>query len=251
MVAPRPVADWIVELRGDSEFIAILAKAFPANDPTVCTEADRHFLRSPIFLEHRDALEVLNSANSMLSRMSGLINLASGFAGDVQAVSAQWVDHDGRKGGIGPVADLHGRVVNRRALEAFLKPRPDGSSQPRELLLRTRDDPAVDAALFVLGSRDPSWPDLYVLYEIVEDSVGGPKHVRELAGVSRNELTSFCATADLHRHARSGIANTGRPPEMPFHEALGLVRHILKRWLGIASDLPSNSSLQRTLNSYR
>jgi hypothetical protein len=107
-------------------------------------------------------------------------------------------------------AEIRGRAFIAAVAVNDQEPAAPPPPGPRYVQLgRTRPD--VAEALAILGRADPApnWGDLYKVFEIVRENVGGQKALEKRGWVTRNEIDVFKASAnrkevsgDEARHAR-------------------------------------------------
>jgi hypothetical protein len=93
--------------------------------------------------------------------------------------------------------------------------------------------PARDA-LVILGRPRPTWSELFVIYELVQEASGGTMIAKRWISKADDDL--FCWTAN-NRHAlgieaRHGHTKRQPPPApMPHANALTAIRSLVDRWL--------------------
>lgn len=230
MTPPRPV-DWAVRLAGDKSVMSALARVYPGPDPQV-RQGDRgdYFLSSPDFLRFPDALDVMNAAAPLLATMCGLLNLCGNYVGEVWAENAEWIDAEGRRGGIGASVRMRANVVGAKDL-ARLEQRVTPEARTRATLLHSLapHNPTLRTLLEVAGWHRLSWGDLYLLYELLTEALGGPKRLAEFGGVSKADLDRFRRTANTYRHATTVAHISFR--RMSIHEAILLIRGLACSWI--------------------
>jgi hypothetical protein len=206
-----------------------LAQAFLGPDPAVVKESERYLLKSQAFLEHDDALEVLNAANALLQRMCGLLNLYANYVGEIRVESATWVDFAGRRGGIGATAIGSLNIVSREGLDHLCKELQAGETRATSLFRQAEAHPTFRALLEVAGPRDLSWPDLYILFELLKAASGGPKPLAKLGGVSGKALDRFRLAANDFRHAANARGHGS--VRMSKNDAILLIRKLAQAWI--------------------
>jgi hypothetical protein len=106
---------------------------------------------------------------------------------------------------------------------------PDPPSPWPDRFAAAASNPDLAEALEVLGKPDTVWwSDLYWVFEIISDAVGGERKIyHELGWATKTELKSFTASAQKARHARS----TAVPPrELSLAEAHDFVNRLMARW---------------------
>jgi len=90
-------------------------------------------------------------------------------------------------------------------------------------------------ALIICGRPILTWTDLYLLFELVEASVGSQMFTR--GWISKNQASSFTNTANSYnalRHTGRHGKDKGNPPTDPMslNKASGLIQELVRQWLG-------------------
>jgi hypothetical protein len=101
------------------------------------------------------------------------------------------------------------------------------------LLAKAANRPVALDALTIIGRSQPTWAELYIVYELVESSSKGQMFV---AGwISKAEGTLFTRTANSYdilgttgRHGKQ--TNTAPKTPMSYPDALQLIRTLVGRW---------------------
>jgi len=99
-----------------------------------------------------------------------------------------------------------------------------------------RKDSEVEKALRIYGSREHSWSNLYIIYEIIEADVGGKTQIIKNGWATSKRIDLFKRTANsvtaAGDDARHGKENT-QPPPTPMQLSHGneMIEGMLKQWL--------------------
>lgn len=110
------------------------------------------------------------------------------------------------------------------------------SESIRNWLGKALPHPVAARVLRLRGTGDLSWADLYRLYEVIQDNVGGERAIIEAGWSSRALLSRFTHSADSVKaagdQARHGVERT-HPPSKPLtiSEARILLDRLLRAWL--------------------
>lgn len=88
-------------------------------------------------------------------------------------------------------------------------------------------NPGLAKALDIMGQPTLEWPDLYIVFEIVERSVS-PTKVHQLGSATRQTVSRFTGSAQPHRHAHP----TGVPSNpMSLAEGQEFVSKLVAAWM--------------------
>jgi hypothetical protein len=254
MTASRqPGSGWSVRLSSEAEELQALARMFVprADRPVHVWRADEgYFLSAREFEAMSDPAEVYTRGELWIQRLNGLGLLK--FQG-WRPVAA---DRLHREGGAYIFPGTGVLYLPGESLKAYVHYNPNAPPatqvQYRELVaslppleewavVADRHTPDVDDALLLLtqAARTEDWRLLYVVYEIIEDSVGS-RHTARL-GERQSEIRRFKHTANSRRaigtKARHGTSKTKAPANpMAFGEAVGLVRRLLLCWIRLLAE---------------
>lgn len=243
------------ELDGHSFDLDTLARHFPTGDPHIVVTDEGTFLEATALDDmFDDTGRLVNTANEHLARLNGWAVLAD--AGYQPVRLRNRFVRDGGPTHMHIVVGDEARardsltVVTVRTAETRLgalnvtaavdgvpvePPPPEG---PRRLA-RAASDKNVDDLLAVVGkAEDLSWIELYKVFEIIRDAVGGSRQdLYDKGWTTKPQLSAFTGSADHHavsgihgaRHARQSVG----PPKntMTLDEAQQFIRHLARKWL--------------------
>lgn len=115
--------------------------------------------------------------------------------------------------------------------------------KPAEYSQKLRD------ALAIIGQKTPTWPELYVVFELARDHIGRSMYTKN--GITVSDVELFTRTANSYpsigRNSRHG-PKEWKPPAKPmeYADALILIRNLVKHWLDETSPTPSDTASSRT-----
>jgi hypothetical protein len=147
------------------------------------------------------------------------------------------LDSDGAK--VNTVVSIQGAEVRMRlsavgVLSGGPVPLDPAIGAAKPLLTAASNLPKAHDALTIIGRKDLTWPELYLLFELVQSDVGGEMH--KLGWVSKAEAELFCHTANSYSALRSEGRHgkdIGRPPNTPMERAAAVtfIRTLVLAWL--------------------
>lgn len=232
--------EWWVRLQGEQFDLQELPLLFSSPEVTVFEEEGEYYLKSTEFNSLADASYVLETATHILELINGAAILHFGNFRPVQASgSVIGIDEDGsRKGFVFVSATLTSRA--RVQVSATVE-RANGTvescqrpTQVESWVALARQNTAIADALHFFCEH--TWFNLYKVYEIVRDDVGGKREIIHNGWVTKQSLKRFTQTAqsrdalgDDARHASEKY----KPPQKPISlsEARSLVATILENWI--------------------
>jgi hypothetical protein len=177
-------------------------------------------------------------AEEIVRVLNGAARVEHGNHREVHVDAAAKVREDGS---IQHFVHLSGTIAARDRMSATLT--VDGEAQPvlpppsriEQTAAKAFKDANAERALRIFGRDDLDYRDLYYVFEIVREAIEGDMFAD--GTVTRAEVDLFRHTAQsptaLGDAARHGSDRGQQPPAkpMPFDEARGLVRRILRIWL--------------------
>lgn len=210
---------------------------------SVVKDDDQFFFESVLFNDLEEAGEVRDTAAQIIALINGSAKLRiSGFR-PIEIGSVSYFDDEGNRRNF---VLLQGSISARsrhKATAVVIK--PDGSEVKEEIEQPDRieltfslaeSDPNVSDALRLYALSELSWGDLYKIYEIIRDDVGGSKELFDNEYVLKKDLRNFSHTAqhpgaigDDARHAR--IASEVPVNPMSLAEANLLISTLMNKWI--------------------
>lgn len=99
----------------------------------------------------------------------------------------------------------------------------------------------LNEALAIFGRDEPTWANLYVVFEIIQEGTGGPGQIEKRGWASTREVGKFKKNANDRRlsgsAARHGKTESGALmyDKMALDEGAEFIRTLLRRWIGSAA----------------
>ena len=220
------MAEWLVRLKGRQSDLEALDDLSLAGY-TVTQENRDYYLGSSQFDSLRQADAVRECANAFLEqvRADAAVHELAAF----QSV------------GIDVVTNVRGDGVREQSLsftaDAFIvAPKDQRSRQSAGIeslfALAQRDARVADALHFF---DKPNWANLYKVFELVSEDVGGEREIAERDWASKRTIKRFKRTAqsraaigDEARHAKTSFTPPSNP--MALSAALTFIRALLLGW---------------------
>jgi hypothetical protein len=226
---------WEVQLIGDPIDLRMLADTCTSAECQIIQSGNEYMLRAAQF-------ELLDSAASVRECAIKLVTVLSSSARLIlstrQGISVgptvYWTRPDGKRDTtvlVGtavchvramPITVVHGTQILRPA-DPIL-----------QWLSLAQQFPAVAKVMRLRDAGDLDWRDLYPLYEVIQDDVGGA--IQQLGWATGNELKHFERTANnpaaAGDKARHGVEKY-KPPRKPMSlaHARELIDRIMRAWL--------------------
>jgi len=230
---------WFVQLKGDDFALGELSKSLTSPELCIVQENEKFMLKSSDFNQLANADEVRTKAEETLCLVNGSARLALGARNPITVVHVFKIDDDGRRTNFVSVPDTaHGRNSISKTIK--------GSNGAVEEIHQAdfipgwiniaQNDANVAKVLRLLSKSTNDWVNLYRVYEVVRDDVGGIPNIVNNGLTTNRQIERFSRTAnsvgavgDLARH---GVETTDPPPNpMPFSEAESLINTIIHNWL--------------------
>jgi hypothetical protein len=103
------------------------------------------------------------------------------------------------------------------------------------LLEKVKDSDHKKQALIIIGTKPPTWTQLFVAFELVEDDVGGSMF--DMGWISKDDANLFGWTLNNHEtlgiDGRHGPKKGYKPPPKPMthEEAVRLIKKLILAWI--------------------
>lgn len=231
---------WKVQLAGNINDLAILAKSFTGEDVHITHEGEEYYLISEQFLDTNDARAIQSTAQKIVELINGGMCLTSDFTGTV-CVGALYKNVEGKSTIIIIVnepIEISERVITPTVLLTHL----DGTVQeyhPADQIVRwtklALTDDSVASVLRIIYLKNIDWVNLYNIYEVIEKDVGGIDSIMSNGWATKKSISDFKRTANspgaLGIDARHGVGSSKVPNPMIITEAESLIFSIVHAWL--------------------
>lgn len=228
-----------MELKGQEDDLADLAH-WTTGNPVKVTGVNGHYeLLMPFAVVGFDYKTVKVHAEQYVAALNGLGAVFERAFRKVELIPGMYSvdEHGARHDVVVSLVGVESARVRVGRINALVdgKTGPDptlGMAEPYLKVAVASSD--IDAALRLLGRGDPTWSELYVVFELAKAASGDELVAKGWA--SENELTRFGHTANnytaLGLQARHGPSRH-LPPRNPmtYDEALELMRATVAAWL--------------------
>ena len=242
------VESWIVPVKGhdfDMEDLPVYLENSPA---TVVKRENKYYLSISALVAGCTYERVLEIAGEYLSLINGAASLIIGNYRPMELEAGAYFGID-KSGAINntvlPIGPAELRIKGHWATLS-INGIPQADPRKGQLTSLITGAAAINSeadALHILGRRHPTWSELYLVFEIVESSVGG---VMYSAGwLTKASAERFTRTANSYsaigQAARHGKILWEAPADpMDLHSASELIRGLVKQWLTRKTTISSN-----------
>ncbi len=236
------MAEWRVQLRGNSSDLQELEQIFIDHDPTIVHDDDNFYLKSARWERFREAEaeNIRNEAKKLIELLDRAAYIHFRDAAPIAIDHVVRIGDDGRKKPfVFGEAVLTLRPARLRATATVTGPDGQSIQNKREhtiirVLRQLERYPLVADALMFLRKGD--WVSLYKAYEIVRDEVHGNENILHHGWLTRKSISRFTQTAqsrealgDDARHASRKYKSPKEP--MSIHEARAIIGDLLQKWI--------------------
>jgi hypothetical protein len=231
---------WMIEIDGDKFDLQELLRLNSVSGISITEEDSRYYLRSDEFNAYTKARDVLNRGTEVLKVINGIAQLEIQNWRNVRVCG---VARDEANGTRTQFAFPEPIIARTRFSANATVIKSDGTvqtSKPQSTiesyLKIAKKDACVEKALRIYGSREHSWSNLYIIYEIIESDMGGKDLIIGNGWSSGSKIEKFKHTANsvsaAGDDARHGKENTEPPASpMPLSEAESMIGDLLKQWI--------------------
>lgn len=235
----RDVVVWAFPLNGDATDLETLVAALEGFEIHVARRGDSFVLLVPARCGNGSARDVREIAEHHVEVLNGVGRLLDTAFRPVR-LSRQSFGLDAEGTDAHTVVAVEGVEVQVRMgtprvlIDGVLQPDPRQVHAARLLKAAQREVKAQDA-LTILGRGTLTWPELYILFELVQSDVG--EGMVANGWISRKDLELFKRTANSYdllgidsRHGRQ----RGEPPSVPMalDTARASIGKLTSLWLG-------------------
>jgi hypothetical protein len=220
---------WQIGIIGEISDIELLETLLKGSQYEVTKEGDEFLLTLPDVPLDADSEQVKAAADRLVDIINGAARLYYKRFGEIKYVKVSRVNTEGRRVGFGYLS-LAPRDFTLTAI------RPGDKTLIEWVDLAFVSD-ELSRALYLYGSLEPSWKNLYMVLETVEDDFGGEEALIKASIIPKRELKLFKRTANSYRaigrESRHGTrAFTPLRNHMTLKSAQELIRNLLLDWIG-------------------
>ncbi len=222
------MSEWLIELQGSDSDIEFLGRFLHESQSPVVDGPIGKALTLPGLPPDADSEAVHVAANTLIDVVNGATKLYNDGFGGVGFVKVTRLGDDGKWHGYGYL------TVGPRSTELTVF-RPGDKTLAGWVSTGLFDEDAA-RALGLFGSLEPSWKNLYLVFEVVMEDMGGQSALEAQGWIPRSHIRGFKQTANSYRalgqetrHAKLSYEPPAEP--MLLQDAHELVRTILARWM--------------------
>ena len=233
------IMEWMVCIKGDDFDLQELSKSLTSPELCLISEDNEYYLKSTNFNQLKSTDEVRHKAEEILSLINGASKLVLGTRKPLTMGVALKIKDDGGREGFVFVSE----TLTLRETFGVVKILQDGTIQEvhqadpiPDWIKVAQGDENVAKVLRLLGNVGYDWVNLYRIYEVMEEDVGGISKITQEGWATETAIRRFKHTGNsvgaIGDEARHGIETT-QPPKNPmtFSEAKSLIETIVHNWL--------------------
>ena len=222
------MSEWQIHVEGGEKEIRLLEGLLSAAPFKFEKAEERNFLTLPDVPADATSEAIKAAADQLIEMVNGAARLYYPNFEPIKYVSVTRPKDDGTRQGYGyltaQVGDNVFTVVN------------PGDTMLHDWVEFGLTDDDVARALYLYGALEPSWKNLYMVIEVIEDDLGGETNLIGVGIVSHADLKLFKHTANSYRalgsDARHATLATDPPKSsMSLASAKNLVRELMRAWV--------------------
>jgi hypothetical protein len=230
---------WKAWLEGHEFDLKSLVEVFREGEPLVAKDGSEGFYVQSQVLEGLDGTPDFDAAPTLVRRMNGIGRAVDSSFRPVRLVG-RYTSPDGKVSHVVSADTAEARFSGTAtAVVAGADPVPAPPPKGPRYAKVAEEDADVADVLRILGQADPlDWYDLYKVWEILEQAVGGWKQVENQGWVTKPAINRFTASADhpglsgdAARHARVKGNSPRSALRMPLSEADAMMRRLAASWI--------------------
>ncbi|MDW7972794.1 MAG: hypothetical protein RMI01_06285 [Thermodesulfovibrio sp.] len=226
----------MISLKGNKFDLEELPELLKSSEVNVIEESGCYYLQSSEFELLSSPEEVLEKVRILIKLINDSMKLIFDNFHNIEEDGVTLIKDDGKR--------IHYVFVETKfELRAKVNIKVDSTdneyldsklSAIEQLIFAAKKDNSIEKALQFFSKN--TWIDLYKVYEIIRDDVGGEHQIVANNWATKNDLERFSRTAqskdaigDDARHASKKYTPPAKP--MSFNEAKELKKRILIKWL--------------------
>ena len=230
----KPGKEWLIEITSDTNLdMDAFRKAIQLSGIETLAQQGRTFVRTERVQHLAHPGEVKKVGEELLEVLNGIVGVECPHYTGVKLKGLIRVFQDGTSQGI---VDAPFSVLGLHEVRKLREYIETATSQAKAMDGLAYSDENVREALRVFSLRDDPFMNLYKVFEIVRDDVGGVDAIAHHFGISKAKIKHFTGTANhsesigrQSRHARS----KGTPVKLPMSsgDARELIRSMMQGWI--------------------
>lgn len=231
--------EWFVSIIGDSNDLDELSKSLKSPELSISYDGESYILKTDEFNSLDDAEKVRNRAVEIISLINGAAGLTLGIRTPIEVSHVVKLNDEGTRN---VSVDISNTMTVRDSISMSIH-RDDGTIEKihqcdpiPNWLSTAKKDNSVAKALRLFGSGAYDWVNLYRIYEVIEDDMGGLKNIVKEGWVTEKMIKHFKHTANspgaIGDDSRHGTESTTPPRDpMLLSEAKSFVMTLFRNWL--------------------
>lgn len=235
--------EWYVGITGESFDLEDLSESFNLPELFITKIEEGYILKSTDFNSLENVDDVENEAEKILTLINGYAWLVLGMQRPLELAYTARVKDDGK---ITRFKSLSGSVRARSRVKGRISiTTKEGEVQDQEIfpadlipeiISIAQNDENVATVLQILGDRLKDWVNLYNIFEVVEDDVGGIPKIVEKGWATKKAIRRFKQTANSVLAIGYEARHVGKiipppPKEMALSEAKSFIKNIINNWI--------------------
>jgi hypothetical protein len=229
---------WFVSLLGDSGDLEELAKVCTSDDLRIEQREQGFILKTTEFDSLTESEEVLSRSKDLLTSINGGARILLGSRELIRVGSIHRINE---KGGTDTYIHPDPIELKLRVMAVTTIVHSNGTREihypagpiPRWASLAKKD--VNVARVLRLHGTSTDWTDLYRIYEIIQNDLGGEKELLAKDWVTRKAVVKFRHTANSPSasgdKSRHGVGESGPADPMTLSEANSIIEGIIYNWL--------------------
>jgi hypothetical protein len=224
------MSEWQIELIGNESDIKLVDDLLSDSPYKITTIGNRKLLSLPGVSKDADIHTVKAASDQLIDVINGAARLYSRQFKGLSFVKVSRLDSNGKRISFGYITasetdyTLTAINPNDRTLLKWVKV--------------ALSDEEIARALYLYGSLEPNWKNLYMVLEVIEDSFGGERYLLNAKLIPKKDIKLFKQTAGSYkaigREARHGTLKFEPPhKQMTLTKAQDVISTLLREWLKI------------------
>jgi hypothetical protein len=231
--------EWSVGIEGDKSDLEDLAKSLKSPELCLTQHGEDFILKSTDFKHLKNANDVRNKACEIIAIINGGARLTLDICNPLTIGCVSRMTDDGLDLFPAPATDT--LTVQNKVRVSIVD--ADGTIHENhpadpipDWVAIAQNDKNVSDVLRRFGAGRHSWENLYSIYEIIEEDIGGMDNITSKRWAAKKTIRLFKHTANspgaIGGDARHGVQKEKAPKEpMRLSEAKSLIETIFKSWL--------------------
>jgi len=232
--------EWFVDLIGENQDLEELSKSLTSEKLCISKGDQGFILKSESFKLLQDQNAVLNKAKELIAYLNGAARMVLGMRKSITIGGVNRLNENGAKDIFICLEDaihIHSRVgavVVSVGKDGQVHEFHQADIIPDWIAITEKNENVAKVLrLFGVGSYD--WVDLYRIYEIIGDDMGGSNNIVNKQWATKKTIVRFTHTANSPDasgdRSRHGKGESAPKDPMTIAEAKSFVENIIHNWI--------------------